>query len=76
MNSNSDILYYAWDEDGRCSDGHLEIDDALTVAIHDGFRYVVVGFLMDSIEIIMDLEEEEVPEEFFGFHRELLDAHH
>lgn len=52
------LLYYAWSPDGSCSEGFYSIEDAEDAAYHGDYRYVVVGMPCESIDIVIDLAEE------------------
>ena len=65
MINDKALDYYAWDSDGRCSDGYSSIEDAETEAIKCGYRYVVLGWPCESVEIVIDLDEDRTSE--FGY---------
>ena len=55
-------VYYAWSPDGTCSDPFDNIDEAEDVAYYGGYRYVVKGQPSESIDIVIDMSEEDAME--------------
>ncbi len=55
-------VYYAWSPDGTCSDPFDNIDDAEDAAYYGRYRYVVKGQPSESIDILMDMAEEDTME--------------
>ena len=60
------VEYFAWDPDGRCSDGFRYLDDAEVAAMNGDYRYVVLGCPQESIEIVIDMKEDRASESGFS----------